>query len=317
MLRRMAEGHSLGGEFLSLQKTQAGKVKDNMKISVFYDHILQAAEQTGKSLPALLHEAGEAGIEAVEMRLSCFLENEAVLELLKEAGLSVSCLYEFYEMEKGLASPVEERHVLAAAQAGVERILVVPGFLAGQEAEVRKACAGSEEETVAYMEQNESIRHMADGLVRMTALGRKYGVTVTVEDFDDAASPLNGMYGIRWFLKRVPDLKFTLDMGNFAHAGEDVLAAAALLEPYIAHVHCKDRGEEPSLQKQGGINKGLLPVAVGDGYIPIGMMVKELIKKGYNGYFAIEHFDAPNQEESILRSAAYLKRIAKEAVAEV
>lgn len=298
-------------------KTQTGKVKDNMKISVFYDHILQAAEQTGKPLPALLREVRESGIEAVEMRLSCFLENEAVLGLLKEAGLSVSCLYEFYEMEKGLASPMEERHVLAAVQAGAERILVVPGFLAGQEAEARKACAGSEEETAAYMEQSGSVCHMSERLAEMTALGRKYGVTVTVEDFDDAASPLNGMYGIRWFLEKVPDLKFTLDMGNFAHAGEDVLAAAALLEPYIAHVHCKDRGEEPSLQKQDGINKGLLPVAVGDGYIPIGMMVKELIKKGYNGYFAIEHFDAPNQEESILRSAAYLKRIAKEAAAEV
>lgn len=288
-----------------------------MKISVFYDHILQAAEQTGKPLPALLREVREAGIEAVEMRLSCFLENEAVFGLLKEAGLSVSCLYEFYEMGKGLVSPMEERHVSAAAQAGAERILVVPGFLAGQEAEERKACAQSAEATAAYMEQNESVRHMAERLAEMTAIGRKYGVTVTVEDFDDATSPLNGMYGIRWFLEKVPDLKFTLDMGNFAHVGEDVLAAAALLEPYIAHVHCKDRGEEPSLQRRGGINKGLLPVAVGDGYLPIGMMVKELTRKGYNGYFAIEHFDAANQEESILRSAAYLKRIAEEAVAEV
>lgn len=286
-----------------------------MKISVFYDHILQAAEQTGKPLPALLSEVREAGIEAVEMRLSCFLENKTVLTLLKEAGLSVSCLYEFYEMEKGLVSHVEELHVLAACAAGAERILVVPGFLKGQEIEERKACAGSAEETAAYMERSVSIRHMAEGLARMTALGRKYGITVTVEDFDDAASPLNGMHGVRWFLEKVPYLKFALDMGNFAHAGEEVLTAAALLAPYIVHVHCKDRGEDFS-QKQGGVNKGLLPVAVGDGYIPIGMQVKELIKKGYNGYFAIEHFDAANQEECILRSAAYLKRIAKEAVPE-
>ncbi|MDE5679890.1 MAG: sugar phosphate isomerase/epimerase [Lachnospiraceae bacterium] len=287
--------------------------KCEMKISVFYDHILQAAEQTGKPLPALLFEVREAGIEAVEMRLSCLLENETVLGLLKEAGLSISCLYEFYEMEKGIASPVEEQHVLAACAAGAERIIVVPGFLKGREIEERKACAGSAEETAAYMEKSVSIRHMAEGLARMTALGRKYGITVTVEDFDDAASPLNGKYGILWFLKEVLYLKFTLDMGNFAHADEDMLAAAALLEPYIVHVHCKDRGVAAS-KKQGGVNRGLLPVAVGDGYIPIGMMVKELIRKGYNGYFAIEHFDAPNQEESILRSAAYLRRIAKETV---
>lgn len=290
-------------------------LKDNMKISVFYDHILQAAEQTGKPLPTLLKEVREAGIGAVEMRLSCFLEDEALKDRLQEAGLSVSCLYEFYEMEKGIASHLEERHVQAACAAGAERILVVPGFLAGQEPKMRKACAGSYEETAVCMEQSGAVCRMAEGLTRMTALGRRYGVTVTVEDFDDVASPLNGMYGILWFLKKVPDLRFTLDMGNFAHAGEDVQAAAALLEPYIAHVHCKDRGEEFSLKRQGGANKGLLPVAAGDGYIPIGMMIKELIKKGYSGYFAIEHFDVPNQEESILRSAAYLKRMAKEAEA--
>ena len=271
-----------------------------MKISVFYDHILQAAEQTGKPLPALLREVREAGIEAVEMRLSCFLENEAVLRLLKEAGLSVSCLYEFYEMEKGLVSPMEERHVLAAAQAGAERILVVPGFLAGQEAEERKACAQSAEETAAYMEQSESVRHMAERLAGMTALGRKYGVTVTVEDFDDAASPLNGMYGIRWFLEQVPDLKFTLDMGNFAHAGEDVLAAAALLEPYIAHVHCKDRGSE---------GNGLKSVPTGSGYIPVAQLVRKLKEADYRGYLSIEHFGDLDQLASIEQSAHFLKAI--------
>lgn len=288
-----------------------------MKISVFYDHILQAAEQTKKPLPALLHEIREAGIGAVEMRLSYLLSRKGVLELLREADLAVSCLYEFYAMENGLVSPVEEQHVLTAAQVKAERILVVPGFLKKQEAQARKACAGSCEETAAYMEQNESIRHMAEGLARMTALGRKNGVKVTVEDFDDDASPLNSMYGVLWFLQQVPDLGFTLDMGNFAHAGEDVLTAAALLENDIVHVHCKDRGLEPSLQKQGGVNRGLLTVATGDGYIPIGILIKKLLAKGYDGYFAIEHFDAPNQEESILRSAAYLRRIAEEAAAEM
>lgn len=281
-----------------------------MKISVFYDHILQAAEQTKKPLPVLLQEIKAAGIDAVELRLSALLEKENIVTLLREAGLRISCLYEFYEMGKGIASPVEERHVLTAAQVKAEKILVVPGFLEKSEAKQYRACAGSYEKSAAYMEQNESIRHMAEGLSRMTALGRKNGVAVTVEDFDDAASPLNGMYGIRWFLEQVPELGFTLDMGNFAHAGEDVLAAAAFLWERILHVHCKDRGEESCLALWGGANRGLLPVAAGDGYLPIGTLVKRLVHNGYDGYFAIEHFDVSNQEESILRSAAFLRQIA-------
>ena len=287
-----------------------------MKISVFYDHILQAAEQTKKPLPVLLQEAKAASIDAVELRLSALLEKENIITLLQEAGLQISCLYEFYEMGKGAVSPMEERHVLTAAQVKAKKILVVPGFLEESEAKQCRACAGSYEKSAAYMGQNKSIRHMAEGLFRMTALGRKNGVAVTVEDFDDMASPLNGMYGIRWFLEQVPDLGFTLDMGNFAHAGEDVLTAAAFLWERILHVQCKDRGEEPDLALQGGANRGLLSVAAGDGYLPVGTLVKRLIQSGYDGYFAIEHFDVPNQEESILRSAAFLRRMACRAAGE-
>lgn len=41
-----------------------------MKLSVFYDHILQAAEQTGKPLTELLRNVKNAGIEAVEINMS-------------------------------------------------------------------------------------------------------------------------------------------------------------------------------------------------------------------------------------------------------
>ncbi len=69
--------------------------------------------------------------------------------------------------------------MLTAAQVKAEKILVVPGFLEKGEAKQYRACAGSYEKSAAYMEQNESIRHMAEGLSRMTALGRKNGVAVT------------------------------------------------------------------------------------------------------------------------------------------
>ena len=41
-----------------------------MKLSVFYDHILQAAEQTGKPLTELLDEVKSAGIEGVEINMT-------------------------------------------------------------------------------------------------------------------------------------------------------------------------------------------------------------------------------------------------------
>lgn len=64
----------------------------------------------------------------------------------------------------------------------------------------------------------------------------------------------------------------------------------------MIHVHCKDRGTQS--------------VAVGDGYLPMAESLTDILQSGYQGYFAIEHFDAPEQENCIRRSAAKIQEIA-------
>ena len=64
-----------------------------MKISVFFDHVLQAQEQNGKSLEVLLQSVRDAGIEAVEIRLAYLAEHGEVLDALRQADLKVSCIY--------------------------------------------------------------------------------------------------------------------------------------------------------------------------------------------------------------------------------
>lgn len=85
-----------------------------MKLSVFYDHILQAAEQTGRAIPDLLNEVSRAGIEAVEINMTYLREHEETLGLLHDAGLSVSCVYEFYGMEASAERLKALRHVKTA-----------------------------------------------------------------------------------------------------------------------------------------------------------------------------------------------------------
>lgn len=278
-----------------------------MKISVFYDHILQASEQTKKPVPELLKMARDAGIEAVEVRLEALLTEETIPVLLREAGLKISCIYEFYEMGNKDEAEKGMQHIDTAAELHAERILVVPGFLKKWEAERMHHCCKSYERTAAFMEKNRSIRKMTANLAKLVAYGKQKNVTVTVEDFDGRTSPLSRMYAIKWFLSSVPGLKYTLDMGNFVYSDEDVCAAWELLQDYVAHVHCKDRGVDSGMKhRKGGMNKGLLPVAAGDGYLPIGSLLQKLKNRGYDGYLAIEHFDAPNQESCIRRSAEFL-----------
>ena len=265
-----------------------------MRLSVFFDHILQAKEQTGKSLEELLAGVRNAGIEAVEINLTYLCEHSDVWNVLKAAGLGVSCIYEFYDMGHSDETEKAKKHVDTAVSVGAKRILIVPGFLAGEASKEMQKCMPVKENIVAFFEENKEIKGMAEGLSFAAKYGKEKGVTVTVEDFDGLDSPLAGMYGIHWFLQQVPELMYTLDTGNFLFYGEDVLEAFALLKDRIAHVHCKDRQPETNASVQ-----------TGTGYIPFTEIIDRL-KENYEGFLAIEHFDVEGQEECIRGSAEFL-----------
>lgn len=267
-----------------------------MRISVFFDHILQAKEQTGKSLEELLAGVRQSGIQAVEIRLEYLLSHEDTVRLLNESDLKVSCIYEFYEM--GLHEEMEKatRHIETAVSVGATRVLVVPGFLHGFEAKRMQWRMNDSQALEKWFAKNRKIGKMVEGLAYIAKLGAEKGVVVTVEDFDDVHSPLSGMYGIHWFLKQVPELRYTLDTGNYLFYGENVLEAWKLLKDKVAHVHCKDRDPENTASVQ-----------VGSGCMPIRQLVEGMKKQGYEGYLAIEHFDVSGQEECMARSADFLK----------
>ena len=267
-----------------------------MKISVFFDHILQAKEQTGKSLEELLAGVRNAGVEAVEINLTYLCEHFDVVNVLKHADLGISCIYEFYDMGHYDESEKAKKHVDTAVSVGAKRILVVPGFLSGEASKEMQKCMPVKENIVAFFEGNEEIKGMAEGLSFAAKYGKEQEVIVTVEDFDGLDSPLAGMHGIHWFLRQVPELMYTFDTGNFLFYGEDVLEAFELLRDRIAHVHCKDRQPETNASVQ-----------TGTGYIPFVPVLEKLKKQNYNGYLAIEHFDVEGQEECMRGSAEFLK----------
>lgn len=268
-----------------------------MRISVFYDHILQAREQTGKSLQEILSEVKKLGICGVEINLSYLCKQEDTLELLKDAELEISCIYEFYRMDCCEEKEKAQQHIQMAVKVGAKRILVVPGFLSGKEAEQFQKVIKEEKETREFLEKSEAALKMAEGLQYLVHLGTEAGVKVTVEDFDDVTSPLSGVNGLLWYLKKVENLKYTFDMGNFIFHGENVRNALEKLKDWVVHVHCKDRK----------IQERFLPSVVGEGDIPISILIENLKRIGYDDYLAIEHFDATNQEAFMRDSAMFLK----------
>ena len=241
-----------------------------IRLSVFFEHILQAEEQTGKHIPELLAEVKEEGISAVEINRTYLPEHPETLEMLETAGLQVSCIYEFYALERGRETEKACRHIEIARKAKAGKILIVPGFFS-VETEEFVNCVPDREKVWDYLSHSEKALRMAEGLRKIVEMAgsrnavkdekitEPHGIagvkkiadsqsaaditpiTVVIEDFDDRNSPIACVSGMKWFAEQVPGLCFTFDTGNFIIHGEDIFAAWEELKDKVVHVHCKDR----------------------------------------------------------------------------
>ena len=73
-----------------------------MKISVFYEHIEKACEQTKKPLEEVLAHVKKSGIDGIEMdydMLSSEDDEQSILTSLKKAGLVISSIYGFCHLD--------------------------------------------------------------------------------------------------------------------------------------------------------------------------------------------------------------------------
>jgi len=286
-----------------------------MKISTFHEHILEAAEQRKESVTTLFQEIHKKGIDGLEIDLDRLLpievQGKTVLEQLEQAGLKISCIYGFYDMAHKDETERIRSHIAMAKLGGAERVMPIPGFFSEEEYAELKKIPKDYESLCEFYDQNASVQKHIAGLKQFIRMAKEEypQLKVTLEDFDSYNSPIATIGGLRYYLEHVEGLYYTLDCGNLAYSDENILEAMDVLGKYIAHVHCKDRGEEPERPEMNGLyRKGLLPIPVGKGYIPFDIILDGLKKMNYEGYYAIEHFGAEDQLQYLYESLDYLKK---------
>lgn len=264
-----------------------------MKISVFYQHICEAAEQTGRSVPDILREVRGYGIGYVEADLDDMLRDGGYIARLAAADLRVSSVYAFYDFVNNADRGRMALHIQKAEEAGCGRIMIIPGFYSSVEKSVR---------------ENEREK-MLEGMRELCALAEQKGIVPMIEDFDAETSPISDAEGMLWYLERIPSLRVAFDTGNFMYSGRSEAEALGLLRGRTVHVHCKDRSLEA---KQGcGFTRAtdgrlLYPASVGSGCVKMAEIVGALESGGFDGIYVIEHFGAEDQLRYIKSSAEWL-----------
>lgn len=100
------------------------------KLSVFYDHILEAMKQTNRTRLELFQEVKSEGIDAIEISSKHLKKYYKELkEDLNESGLVISCIYETYDWGNKPLWLQAKKQVDLARKVGAKTILVIPGFL--------------------------------------------------------------------------------------------------------------------------------------------------------------------------------------------
>ncbi len=242
-----------------------------MKISIFYQHIVKAAEETGMPVAEVMRILKSEGLEAVEFAV--LHADTVAMDALQRAGLSVSSLYEYDsvfngEIEAGLAL------VDKAKEIGCRTVMVVPGVYPED------------------MKKNSAMEKSRIPLQKIAEYGAEKGITVTVEDYDGARTLFDTSADLRLFGDSIPSLYYTFDSGNFFTV-ENPLLALRTLKSKIRHVHLKDcalapmQGCTKARQMRSGIT--VYDVPFGHGVLPCTQILQELKNFGYDGFLCLEH----------------------------
>ena len=273
-----------------------------MKLSIFHHHLVAAAKELRITQEESYLLAKEMGISAVDINLDDLTADPTLPTRAANCGLAISSIHAYYRFCEREESTRIALHMETAVAVGAKCVMVIPDFFPA--GEIPASVIHKYGSCAAFFDASPRMKNILSGMREAVRVGREHGITVTVEDYDHADSPTATSTEMRYFAERVPGLAFTFDTGNFAFSDEDALAALDRLTDRTVYLHCKDRGEEEG--HRGIRTRGLAACAVGDGYLPIGEILRRLQNAGYDGYVAIEHFGVPCYREASARSVEFL-----------
>ena len=261
-----------------------------MKYSVFYAHALEAAKQKNLSIDEILGKVKQMGYSGFEVEYN----DKAVdaVETIRKNDLEIAAFYYFLNSVDESYREAAEKFFSFAKDSGAKYALIIPGFIQDDE------------------DHDKAISRILEAEKFCVETGKKYGIQVTMEDFDDRHAPFSTLAGIKYFLDNIPDLRHAFDSGNYYYSGEDCLRAFELFPEKIAYAHFKDRaltGADNELDKLTADGKKMYACPVGEGVIDIRACAENLRKLSYNGWIAIEHFGSANMLDCMQRSIKNVK----------
>ena len=268
-----------------------------MKISVFFSHARTASEQEKLPLENILQKVRRMGYHGLEESIDFLLPRSGeLLPPVKDAGLEFSSLYTMQHFEQGFDETAILKMLDAMPRFSCRKLMVVPGYF-----------------TQEHLQEVEWAR-VIDAMSFTCEAAEERGVTVSVENFGNAASPCFNLDRLMYLTEQVPSLKYTFDTGNFYFAQENALDAFHQLSSRLVHVHLKDYNKTPRVPEEAenhdrGNGIEAYPAPIGGGILPIRDYMQAILATGYNDYLCVEQFACANQLKDMEASIQFVRSL--------
>ena len=228
------------------------------------------------SITGLFDTARQLGAAGVELRPPCWTDKARELPAARDRAAHHGLLITYATMGRLFdTDPTSLRQDIDDARAlGSPFLRVFPGPL-----------PADDDDDDAGWERGRAIARYAESR----------GVTLALENF--VGTPGGTLAEIQKGLDCIPELATNIDIGNYPHHDQDVIAAIQAVGARAVSAHLKDHGEPP----------GYASAALGDGTLPLGAILDALDRLPQRLLYIFEFGGGDNPDDRITRSLAYLR----------
>ena len=155
---------------------------------------------------------------------------------------------------------------------------------------------------VAGVPLDDARNMIADTLAEHAPMAKERGITIGIEDFDPSPTLICSAADCLAILRRARGaVKMVFDTGNFMAVGERADANLPLVYDHICSFHFKDYGRDPSNPSR------LKAFPLGKGDTPNAAVAAEILRRGYNGWVALESLSGLPPAEAVPSDMATLR----------
>lgn len=255
--------------------TTALQTNAQRRISIFFDHVTEIAKQEKISIRDAAQRVRNLGYEGIDVRVNM---SAAELDMLDSLGFQHACAIADINLIEGEQPKVVREVLDFMHHRQYTRLLLLPGMLP----------------------KNADSQYIDAACTRIAAFvkqAQREGIDVMVEDFDNPQAICYNTPILDHLFAASPQLNHVFDSGNYPYCGEDVMVALRHFRERVHHVHLKDR---KAMRDSASL-------VIGTGIVPLKDVIAELLSTGYDGWFCVEHFGAPNMLKYATQSIANVK----------